>query len=73
MKYEEFKIERARKMKIGYFIGKFSYQNPVQNYGYGGGGVVAYNLAINMAKRGMRFIFLQRLQIVKNQLTTMKG
>lgn len=41
-----------RKMKVGYFVGKFPYPNPVPNYKYGGGEIVAYNLAINMAKRG---------------------
>ena len=39
-------------MKIGYFVGKFPYLNDIPGYRYGGGEVVAYNLAINMAKRG---------------------
>jgi glycosyltransferase involved in cell wall biosynthesis len=39
-------------MNIGYFVGRFPYSNHVPNYKYGGGEIVAYNLAINMAKRG---------------------
>jgi len=39
-------------MKIGYFVHRFPYLNVIKNYKYGGGEVVAYNLAISMAKRG---------------------
>jgi glycosyltransferase involved in cell wall biosynthesis len=39
-------------MRIGYFVGRFPYSISLPNYRYGGGEVVAYNLAINMAKRG---------------------
>ena len=39
-------------MKIGYFVHRFPYSNATKNYKYGGGEVVAYNLAISMAKRG---------------------
>jgi glycosyltransferase involved in cell wall biosynthesis len=42
----------VKEMKIGYFVGKFPYSTPVPNYKYGGGEIAAYNLAINMAKRG---------------------
>jgi glycosyltransferase involved in cell wall biosynthesis len=45
-------------MKIGYFIGHFPYTNLIntpnyiKNYAHGGTEIAAYNLAINMAKRG---------------------
>ncbi|MGB8232555.1 MAG: glycosyltransferase, partial [Methanobacterium sp.] len=45
-------------MKIGYFIGHFPYinlintPNYIKNYAHGGTEIAAYNLAINMAKRG---------------------
>ena len=39
-------------MRIGYFVHRFPYSNATKNYKYGGGEVVAYNLAISMAKRG---------------------
>jgi glycosyltransferase involved in cell wall biosynthesis len=45
-------------MKIGYFIGHFPYINLVntpdyiKDYAHGGTEIAAYNLAINMAKRG---------------------
>jgi glycosyltransferase involved in cell wall biosynthesis len=45
-------------MKIGYFIGHFPYMNLVntpeyiKKYAHGGTEIAAYNLAINMAKRG---------------------
>lgn len=38
-------------MKICYFITHFPYQNAVKNYKRGGAEYVAYNLAINMAKK----------------------
>ena len=45
-------------MKIGYFIGHFPYMNLIntsnyiRDYAHGGTEIAAYNLAINMAKRG---------------------
>ena len=45
-------------MKIGYFIGHFPYinlvntPNYIKDYAHGGTEIAAYNLAINMAKRG---------------------
>ena len=45
-------------MKIGYFIGHFPYinlvntPNYIRDYAHGGTEIAAYNLAINMAKRG---------------------
>jgi hypothetical protein len=45
-------------MKIGYFIGHFPYPNLVntpdyiKKYAHGGTEIAAYNLAVNMAKRG---------------------
>ncbi len=45
-------------MKIGYFVGHFPYMNLVntpeyiKKYAHGGTEIAAYNLAINMAKRG---------------------
>ena len=40
-------------MKIGYFITNFPYKNThFDRYFCGGGGAVAYNLAINIAQRG---------------------
>jgi len=39
-------------MRIGYFVHRFPYSNATKNYKYGGGEVVAYNLAISTAKRG---------------------
>ncbi len=45
-------------MKIGYFIGHFPYTNLIntpnyiKTYAHGGTEIAAYNLAINMAKRG---------------------
>jgi len=39
-------------MRVGYFVHRFPYSNATENYKYGGGEVVAYNLAISMAKRG---------------------
>ena len=39
-------------MKIGYFVEKFPYKTHFDEYFYGGGVIAAYNLAINMARRG---------------------
>jgi len=40
-------------MRIGYFVHRFPYSNNIiKSYKYGGGEVVAYNLAISIAKRG---------------------
>ena len=39
-------------MKIGYFITKFPYDQQFVEYSYGGASLVAYYLAIEMAKRG---------------------
>lgn len=39
-------------MKIGYFITKFPYSQSFEEYPYGGASLVAYYLAIEMAKRG---------------------
>jgi len=44
-------------MRIGYFIDMFPYQNPItgnilKQSSPGGAGIVAYNLAVQMAKRG---------------------
>ena len=39
-------------MRVGYFVHRFPYSNATENYKYGGGEVVAYNLAISIAKRG---------------------
>ena len=39
-------------MKIGYFVEKSPYKTYFGGYSYGGGVIAAYNLAINMARRG---------------------
>ncbi|CAD6490153.1 MAG: D-inositol-3-phosphate glycosyltransferase [Candidatus Argoarchaeum ethanivorans] len=39
-------------MKIGYFVTKFPYSQQFTEYAYGGSTLVAYYLAIEMAKRG---------------------
>lgn len=60
-------------MRIGYFVGSFPDQNLISNYKYGGGERVAYNIAVNIAKRGHNVYVFTTSESSKDEIVNLSN